>query len=340
MNFAMIVDGCVQRSYYVKDKKSYRFNTDEPYSHHHSIGNECHLGIWGWPFLFDGYFLNWTEFEELPTLDLDVIMVAIEKNPDKYNVDILRKKYPNATIVSFIKEDYWINSSLEQRVNFFKSCDIITFPWNVQRDNNGISVLRDANGNVITYSVTSLGIDNLTELCGKQVHYVPQPHDVDFLYDRYFQQEKQIKILNYKAPEKSPGEDTESFVDYISKKYEIPTFQHVVKYSGPECKQWEQFLEGITSSLYCFNLDPVKTGGSMAVQCASLGILNIGGLQDSHEILFSETATNEWERLEEVFQKIHSEPKFRDDVISYAFNKARSHYSHESVRKRFLEVVS
>ena len=97
MNFAMIIDGCVQRSYYVKDGKSYRFETDEPYSHHHSIGNECHLGIWGWPFLFNGYFLNWTEFDELPGLDLDIVMVAIEKNPN-YNVDILRKRYPNATI--------------------------------------------------------------------------------------------------------------------------------------------------------------------------------------------------------------------------------------------------
>ena len=168
MKFAMLVDGCVQRSYYVKDKKSYKFDTDEPYSHHHSIGNECHLGIWGWPFLFDGYFLNWTEFEELPTLDLDVIMVAIEKNPDKYNTGMLRKKYPNATIVSFVKEDYWTVSNVEQRINFFKECDVITFPWNIDKDENGI-----------------LGLENLNRLCERKVHYVPQPHDIDFLYDKY-----------------------------------------------------------------------------------------------------------------------------------------------------------
>ena len=43
--------------------------------------------------------------------------------------------------------------------------------------------------------------------------------------------------------------------------------------------------------IYCFNLDTVKTGGSMAVQCAALGMLNIGGVQDSNEILFPNTAS-------------------------------------------------
>ena len=78
----------------------------------------------------------------------------------------------------------------------------------------------------------------------------------------------------------------------------------------------------------------------MAVQCAALGIINIGGLQDSHELLFSDTATNDWERLEEVFWKIHSDPKFRNNIVIEAFEKAMSHYSHEAVKKRFLEVVN
>ena len=322
MNFAMIIDGCVQRSYYVKDGKSYRFETDEPYSHHHSIGNECHLGIWGWPFLFNGYFLNWTEFDELPGLDLDIVMVAIEKNPN-YNVDILRKRYPNATIVSFIKEDYWSRLSIDQRVEFFKSCDHITFPWNIEYEQGGM-----------------LGVKTLSELCGREVHYVQQPHDVDYLYDNYFKEDKLIQILDYKTPEKSPGEDTESFVNHISKKYGIPTTQHIVKYRGPEHSQWEEFLSGITDSLYCFNLDTVKSGGSMAVQCAALGIINVGGVQDSNEILFPSLATNDLNQLEDIFKTIHNDSDKREDVIQTAFNKARSHYSHDAVRERFLGVVN
>jgi len=322
MNFAMIVDGCLQRSYYVKDKKSYRFNTDEPYSHHHSIGNECHLGIWGWPFLFNGYFLNWTEFEELPTLDLDVIMVAIERNLN-YNVNMLRKKYPNATIVSFIKEDYWTPLSINQRVDFFKSCDLITFPWNIEHEPGGM-----------------LGTKTLSDLCGREVHYVQQPHDIDYLYDNYFKEEKFIQILDYKTPAPSPGEDTESFVKYINKKYDIPTIRHIVKYKGLGHNQWEEFLSGITDSLYCFNLDTVKSGGSMAVQCAALGIINVGGVQDSNEILFPSLATNNLEELEEVFKSIHDDSSKREEVIQKAFNKARSHYSHDAVRERFLGVIN
>jgi len=322
INFAMLIDGCVQRSYYVKDGKSYKFNTDEPYSHHHSIGNECHLGIWGWPFLFDGYFLNWTEFNELPSLDLDVIMVAIEKKHE-YNVDMIRKKYPNAIVVSFIKEDYWSNFSIPQRVEFFKSCDYITFPWKVDHEENGM-----------------LGIKTLSDLCGRDVHYVPQPHNIDFLYEKYFKEDKLIQILNYKTPEVSPGEDTESFVNYISEKYNIPVVEHVVKYKGPEHNQWEEFLSGITDSLYCFNLDTVKTGGSMAVQCAALGMLNIGGVQDSNEILFPNTATNDWDKLEKSFVNLHENSDVLEETMHTAFKKANENYSYDSVKNKFLGVVN
>ncbi len=77
----------------------------------------------------------------------------------------------------------------------------------------------------------------------------------------------------------------------------------------------------------------------MAVQCAALGIINIGGFQDSHELLFSDTATNDWRRLEEVFQKINSDSNYRNSIVIEAFDKAMNHYSHEAVKKRFLEVI-
>lgn len=324
MNFALIIDGCVQKSYYVKDKRSYRFGTDEPYSHHHSIGNECHIGLWGWPFVFDGCFLNWTEFSELPTLDLDVIMVAIEKNFN-YNVGALRKKYPNATIISFVKEDYWVNGTIQQRVDFFKSCDVITFPWKIERDD-------DPNG--------ILGIQNMIERCGRDVHYVPQPHDIDFLYDRYFEPDRDIQILNYKAPTDGRDGGGENYVDYIGNKYNVKVIKHSVKYEGPEHKQWEEFLSGITKSLYCFNTAKIKTGGSMAVQCAALGILNFGGIQDSHEVLFPETATNDLDELELIFKKIHNDTDLRNSMIKRAFDKAVENYSHASVKEKVLNIIN
>ena len=328
MNFAMIVDGCVQRSYFVKDNKSYKLKASnlEPYGHHHSIKNECHLGIWGWPFVFkNGYFINWDEWDELPKLDLDVIMVALEKQPGKYNVNMLRNAYPNATIVSFIKEDYWTNYTLQQRLDFFNQCDYITFPWNIEHDN-------DPNG--------ILGISTLEKLVNKKVHYIPQPHNIEYLYNNYYNEDKNLQILNYKTPEVSEGERTDDFVTYISKKYNIEVIKHVVKYKGPEHKQWEEFLNGITTSGFCFNLDTVRSGGSMAVQCAALGILNIGGVQDSHEILFPNTATNDWQLLEKSFDNYYNNKKLHFEAIQNAYNKAIDVYSYKSIYKKFNKMLS
>lgn len=321
MNFAMIIDGCVQKSYYVKDGKSYRFETDEPYSHHHSIGNECHLGLWGWPFLFNGYFLNWTEFDELPALDLDIIVVAIEKNPN-YNVDILRKRYPNATIVSFVKESHWIHLTVQQRLEFFKSCDYNTFPWEINYDiEGGIN-----------------GIKTLSDLLGREVHYLPYPHNVQYLHNKYYKQDRDKKILAYKAGD-NRGQSID-FVDHIAKKYGLEVFQHIVKYKGEEHRQWEEFLDGITSAMYCFNLSDRVYGGTMAVQCAALGILNIGGREDSHKTLWERTYTNDLLVLEHEFVDTFLDESCYVDTIQKAYSNSISTYSHNAVKNRILDIIN
>ena len=80
MNFALIVDDCKVGSYMVRDKKAYKLSDPNiPYQFHHSVSNECFIGFWAYPFVFNGCFINWKEWSELPDLDLDVIFVAIEK---------------------------------------------------------------------------------------------------------------------------------------------------------------------------------------------------------------------------------------------------------------------
>ena len=235
---------------------------------------------------------------------------------------MIRKAYPNAVIVSFIKEDYWTNYTPQQRIEFFKSCDYITFPWKIDKDPKGI-----------------LGISTLSNLCNKKVHYMPQPHNIEYLHNKYYKQEKNHQILSYKAPETSPGENTGGFVDYISNKYNIEYIKHVVKYKGPEHNQWEEFLKGITSSAYCFNLDTVRTGGSMAVQCAALGILNIGGIQDSHEILYPESSTNDWDSLENHFKLCYNNINVHYELIQNAYEKAIKNYSYESLNKKYKKML-
>ena len=81
MNFALIIDNISNcESYYVKDGKAFNFNTHEPYSFECSIGSECFMNTWNYPFLYEGgYFINWNDFQNnLPNLELDVIFVTIE----------------------------------------------------------------------------------------------------------------------------------------------------------------------------------------------------------------------------------------------------------------------
>lgn len=312
----MIVDGCVQRSYFVKDGKSYKLKSNnlEPYGHHHSISNECHLGIWGWPSVFkDGYFINWTEWDQLPNLDLDIVMVAIEKHPEKYNVSMLREAYPNAIIVSFVKEATWTNMSHQQRLEFFKACDRVTFPWNVTSD-----------------------INKLESILDKKVFYIPQPHDINFLYENFYIEERTPMILDYKAPERVANN---SIISDISNKHYLPFKKHVVKYKGADHKQWQEFLNGIKDCAFCFNLDDSPYGGSMGVQCAALGIINFGGMQDSHEILWPDLATNNENILKEKFEQIINDVTLHNTYIENAFLKAQSMYSYESVKEQFLKII-
>lgn len=322
MNFAMMIDGCVQSSYYVKGGKSYKFGTDDPYIHYHSISNECPLGLWGYPFLFEGYFINLTEFSnELPTLDLDLILVAIEKKPLEFNVQMLRNKYPNATIVSFVKESHWIYSTVQQRLEFFKSCDYNTFPWKINYDiEGGIN-----------------GIKTLSGLLGREVYYLPYPHNVQYLHDKYYKQDRDKKILAYKSGD-NRGQSTD-FVDNIAKKYGLEVFQHIVKYKGDGHQQWEEFLDGITSAMYCFNLSDRVYGGTMAVQCAALGILNIGGREDSHKALWERTYTNDLLILEHEFVDTFLDQRHYIDTIQKAYSNSIGIYSHNAVKERLLSII-
>ena len=82
MKFAFIIDSMNYNSYYVKDGTAYNFKTHEPYYDPLvSINANCWNNSMNYPWLYDGYYINWKEFEnDLPELDLDVIFLTIFKN--------------------------------------------------------------------------------------------------------------------------------------------------------------------------------------------------------------------------------------------------------------------
>jgi len=74
-------------------------------------------------------------------------------------------------------------------------------------------------------------------------------------------------------------------------------------------------------------------------QCAALGVVHIGGLNDSHHFLWWETATNDWKILETKIMSCLNDMDYRIKLIKNAWKKLNEIYSYNAVRKRFNEVV-
>ena len=102
MKFALISQASAIKSYKCVGGKFYTLD-DNPYIHHHSLSNECFMGFWNYPTLFDGYFLNLNDIENFPVIDFDVIMYANDTNTN-ISVNTIRDKFPNAIIISTITD--------------------------------------------------------------------------------------------------------------------------------------------------------------------------------------------------------------------------------------------
>ena len=80
MKILTLVDSSAVKSFYVKDKKAYimKTNQETPYVRNQSISNECFMSIFEYPFLNDGYYVTWGEWEELPDmLRLGIIFATL-----------------------------------------------------------------------------------------------------------------------------------------------------------------------------------------------------------------------------------------------------------------------
>ena len=57
----------------------------------------------------------------------------------------------------------------------------------------------------------------MIERCGRDVHYIPQPHDINFLYDRYFEPNRNVQILNYRPTQDNLVSGNEDYVEKAKK---------------------------------------------------------------------------------------------------------------------------
>ena len=316
MRFALIVDSCGVGSYQVRDNNAYSLTNDTiPFQFHHSIGNECFMGFWSLPFVFDGCFLNWSEWTDLPDLDLEIIFVSIEKRFDTCTIEYLRKKYPNAKIYGYVKETWNWEHAWKQRLYVLNQCDKVIVP------------------------VEDLRLfPQLTANCTRDIEYLPQPVNVDYLYDHYYTDERTDSIFAYDITwNQSRRSNTIEFAQYLSQKYNVDLININTQ---NEKNQWEAFLNHWPKCTFHVNLDPMPIfPGQQAIQCATLGVIQLGGVNDSHSRLFPETATNDLKLLEDKFVEYLENFDKRTEVMQNAFHEVNKLYSFDAVYDKFNRSI-
>ena len=337
MKLGLVYDCCVPNSFYVKDNVSYDFVNNEPYTHHHSASPSCPVGGWNFPFLWgDGCFLNLHEWIQkgldFPDYELDIILYANQRvglddeNYYNYGVERLKKKYPNAKIIGWVKEvELSIHKREERTKNwprFFRDCDDIAA--------HAVENMKE----IVEYK-------QLESLIGKKFNFLPPgPINIDLFYDMFYSNEKELSIYAYLPNPIHRRGDTYEFADYIGKKYNIP-----VRYKPLNENQefyhlsGKDFIKLWSTSLFHFNLDSsIKQPGIQGIQVANAGSINIGGNNESHHILFPETATCDKKILEEKFVEYLEDENKRFQVIEYAWNKLNELYSFNTVKSQVKEL--
>jgi hypothetical protein len=326
----------VLESFYVKDNTAISFKTNKPYMYKHSISTQCFLQGPVYPFLWDGsYFLNLRDWDGDPPYDPDVDLVLYVNEKvglqnefyEKYTVDKIRRKFPNAVIVGQVKEippafNAGHLARVEKpgnRIKFFNDCDFINIPAPP----------------LGSYHKTPY-FDELKKELNKNPVCTPGPINIDYVFKHYYSNEKNNSIFSYMPHTHHRRGTTADFASYIGNKYGLPVYYKSIQ----EGQQFDylsshDFMKLWNPHLYHFNLDPTDTQpGQQCKQVANVGSINIGGLNDSHKILFPETATCDWNKLEEVFVKYFENEDERFKAIEYAWKKLNETFSFDVVRKK------
>ena len=333
MKFAFIVDKCGVQSYYVKNGKSYSYKTKEVCINHNSLSEKSMIGMWSYPFVFNGCYLNWSEWgDDLPDYNLEVIIVAIEKDFVNYNVKKLRKKYPNALIFGMIKEIF-----LGNMTSFGYTADFTS-----DKHKNRTKFLNECDGVFQCFkNLDDSPLSYLSDVCNKNIEYLPFSVDVNYIYENYYKNEKTDGVYMYLPHSASRRTNTYEFSRYICNKYKLPLDTKPLYEDKPYTYMSLHDLVSLWSQ-YSFhiNLDSADWfPGSQAVQVASAGSIQVGGLNYSHKVLYPDLATNDLNILENQIDKIINDFDYRIKIIQKAFDGVHRHYSFDTVKKSLNKMM-
>tara|TARA_R110000737_G_scaffold278432_1_gene285203 strand:- start:1304 stop:2374 length:1071 start_codon:yes stop_codon:yes gene_type:complete len=338
-------------SFYLDGEVAKKFKTNKPYMHNHSISPNCflHGPIYPWVFGDGSYFINLEEYGGVAPYDSDVDMVLYANERvglmteyyQKYSVDSIRKQFPNAVIIGYVKEiGVNFNSGPielgpneaprravrperpKNRIRLFDDCDFVLMPS-----------ISDGFCSKVDY-ITKLQSD-----INKKITFIPGPTNTNYIFDNYYSEEKLNSIFAYAPSQHHRRGDTLKFAQYIGKKYNLPVHHKPLYNDRPfDYLSSHDFVSLWSPHLYHFNLDNTKTQpGQQCKLVASAGSINIGGVNDSHQFLYPETATCNLSKLEDVFVKYHEDENARFEAVRYAWERVNELSGFDNVKRLFKE---
>ena len=329
MNIGLFWDEAINlNSYYAKDGTGYNYFTDEPYTYHHSVSSQCYPATHNFTFLWgNGSFLNLSQWDELPDLDLDVIFYANERSGledehyDRYSVSRIKDKYKDAKVVGYLKEVYVKEHRFENRIKFLNECDFVH---------------AEAAGKMKTLDEFL----KIEKIIGRKINFTNQPINSEFFFDNFYSDEKENSIYAYLPNPMHRRGTTHEFAKRMSNKFGLPVrFKSLNPGQKFDHLSMRDFIELWSPSLYHFNLDPIDIHpGGQCIQVACVGSINMGGTNESHSILYPDSATCDEKILEEVMEQYVKDEVARFKAIEYAWDKVNENFSFKKVRSQIKEL--
>tara|TARA_B100000795_G_scaffold37371_1_gene24622 strand:- start:2886 stop:3902 length:1017 start_codon:yes stop_codon:yes gene_type:complete len=320
------------KSFYVKDGTMYDFKNNKPHIFQCAYSPEFTTQIWNYCFLDEGgCFLNLAEWEdELPDFDFDIIIYANERwgldedHWDNYSVERLKNKYTKAKVVGYIKEPTVPPFRFKNWIRFLNECDTVMAPSSGHLKHLPI------------YEKIQGELNDMINYC------TPCPDNLDVIFNKFYSNTKNNAIFVYTPTAMERRGNTVEFAKYISKKYNIPIVQKPFNPST-EVKQhmsWKDFVELWSPCMWHFNLDPsIEQPGIQTTLVANVGSINIGGMNESHHLLYPETATCDEGKLEDIFVHYLNNSEERFKAIQRAWSNLNIHYGEKVAIKQVLQAL-
>ena len=300
MKVGLIVDylgGGNWENFYCSNKQFFKLSDNTPYYRDDGFRNIFNIVV-----PFDGVFINW-EYG-LPDIKLDVLFVVIESFAADKTVRKLREKYPHTLMVAYTKEKNPIYHLPKERLNLFTSCDKIACPYREE---------------------TRTFIEKKT---GKKVYSMPYPYDIEMIRNKYYKETKSNTIMCGCNPTNNRGyNESLNFSLQIKSKYDMDLIE------SPDYS-WDKWLDILGSTKICVNMEKKLEIGQVAIECAILGVLHLGGISDAAKELWTSTSCNNIESLESILNNDYS------FVVKEAYAKVKERHSLETAINNLNIIVN